>query len=341
MNGESPAYSIEDELMAWDRLSDEVFEKYADAWHALANHPQRKCGGVMNILILAEWDHSGAGNALMHAVNECTEHEARQVAYEDSYLQYPCDVFRPTPQELQKLWDWADMVNLHDGAYHLIPDGAEARPIVSSYHGSTYRNRWPYYNEVDRQSGNVATAFNIDLVMLGPRWLPRAVPDMMDKRWRQSGAFRVAHAPTSRRIKDTETVLGAVKDIPGVELVLIEHTSNADCLQIKAGCDLLIEEFQLGYGTNAVECWAMGLPVISHAIPGILMEMRERLHPLPFVDTPLEELRERVIQLRDDKNVYKEAARRGRSYWADYHQPQVIARQFIEMCEERLERWEN
>jgi hypothetical protein len=295
----------------------------------------------MHILILADWDHSGAGNALMQAINAHTDHEARQVAFTDSYLQYPVDVFKPPPRLMRELWDWADVVNLHDGEYRLAPEGAEPKPVVSSYHGSTYRARWPYYNELDRQSQNIATAFNIDLVMLGPRWLPRAVPDLAEMRKEHNGPFRVVHAPTNRRAKDTQAVVEAIGDLDGVELILIEGRPNAECLRIKAECDLLLEEFQYGYGTNAVECWAMGLPVVAHAMEGILMEMRTRLNPLPFVDTPLEELRERVVLLRDDVGAYQEAARRGRSYWANYHHPEVVARQFIAMCEERLEKWNN
>jgi hypothetical protein len=291
----------------------------------------------MNVLILADWDHSGAGNALMRAINEHTEHEARQVAYRTSYLDYPIDVHRPTRAVVAELWHWADVVNIHDAAGHLMPWPREHRAQVVTYHGSTYRARWGYYNDVDRGRGRPSTALNLDLAMFGPKWIGRAMPDMGDAPARQhNGAFRVAHAPTNRHIKDTQTVIEAMTDLDGVELVLIEQTSNAECLRLKAGCDLLLEEFRLGYGTNALECWAMGIPVLAHAHPGIENYMTHVLDELPYVDTPLEALRERVVQMREDAAAYADGVRRGREYWQRYHEPATVAAQFIELCEEAM-----
>jgi len=293
----------------------------------------------VNILILADGDWSGAGHALFEAVNDHTEHTARQVAHQRSYLGYDCDVFAPSRSELRDLIEWADVVNVHDSNDWLIPQDVPSRPTVATYHGSQYRARWPYYNALDAQRNRVSTALNLDLAMLGPKWLPRPMPDMKDARngYRRNGAFRVAHAPTNRQIKDTETVIGALDALDGVELVLIEGVSNDECIEIKAGCDLLVEEFKLGYGTNALENWAMGIPVVAHAFPGILAFMQMSLGKLPFVDTPLERLRDTVTHLRDSKSAYNAAQRKGRAYWKNYHEPSVVASKFIEICKESIQ----
>lgn len=302
----------------------------------------------MNILILADGDWSGAGNALYQAVNEHTEHKARQVAFRPSYLDYPCDVLQPKPGELRDLVEWADVVNIHDGNDHLLPERLPRKPTFVTYHGSQYRQRWPYYNVLDREYPRISTALNLDLAMYGPRWLPRPMPDLRrvrkENRRRGDGLFVVAHAPSNRMIKDTETVLKALEGIDGVALLLIEGKSNADCIEAKAGCDLLIEEFKLGYGTNALENWAMGIPVVAHAFGGILNYMKQQLGALPFVETPLERLRDTVAELANNKQVYDEAAQRGRDYWHRYHHPKKVAGQFIGICEETLnggnERWQ-
>jgi glycosyltransferase involved in cell wall biosynthesis len=292
----------------------------------------------MNILILADGDWSGAGYALFEAINQHTDHTARQVAYQRNYLDYDCDVFKPTDAELRELIEWADVVNIHDGNDWLIPSGAPHKLSFVTYHGSQYRARWPHYNVLDRGRQRISTALNLDLVMLGPRWLPRPIPNLGTKHKRSNnGVFRVAHAPTNRGVKDTETVIGALDALDGVELVLIEGVSNAECIQRKAECDLLVEEFQLGYGTNALENWAMGIPVIAHALPGILAYMKRELGELPFVDTPLENLRETVTMLRDDRKAYSDAKRKGRRYWRKYHAPKVVAKRFIEICEETID----
>ena len=100
----------------------------------------------MNILILERMDHSGAGYALMQAVNEHTEHKARQATYEVSYLDYPVDILQPSRKQVRELWEWADVVNIHDGDDTLVSLPAPDRPMVTTYHGSTYRANWPYYN---------------------------------------------------------------------------------------------------------------------------------------------------------------------------------------------------
>ncbi len=290
----------------------------------------------MNILILARYDHSGAGHAMMRAINEHTEHQAQQVAHADSYLDYPVDVFSPSANDLSELWEWADVVNVHDEGDVFIPENGPYRPMFTTYHGSEYRSRWPWYNEYDRRRGRIQTALNLDLAMLGPRWLPRPIGDIQRLPISHNGIFRVAHAPTNRTIKDTDKVIEALDGLDDVELVLIENKSNAECIEIKAGCHLLLEEFKLGYGTNALECWAMGMPVVAHAFPSITNYIRHNINTLPYVDTPIENLRERVIELHDDRDAYTEAADRGRAYWLMYHEPARVAERIIQVCEETL-----
>ena len=291
----------------------------------------------MNILIVTAMDHSGAGYALARAVNEHTEHEARQVAFRPSYLEYPVDILTPSRADVLELVKGADVVNIHDGDFYLVPEYAPERPVVTTYHGSTYRVRWPWYNANDRANGSLPTALCLDLALYGPHWLPRPVPDLSEMRTeRGNGVLRVAHAPTNRGIKDTETVLAALDGLEGIELELIEGVSNAECIRRKAACDVLIEEFKLGYGTNAMECWAMGMPVIADAWPGIKSYMMDKLGRLPFLETPLTELREWVEQLRDDAGLYGLAARQGRDYWNEYHRPAVAAKRFVEYCQQAI-----
>jgi hypothetical protein len=296
----------------------------------------------LNILVLARWDHSGAGLALAEAVTDWTEHAARQVAYEQSYLGYPVDVLSPSIAVLRALWDWCDVVNLHDSADHLVPYSWPERPTVTTYHGSEYRSRWPWYNAHDRERNRIATALNLDLAMMGPRWLPRPMPDLSYLRNNNNGAFfRVAHAPTNRQIKDTDRVIEAMDGLDGVELVLIEGVKNSECIEIKATCDLLLEEFKLGYGTNALENWAMDIPVVADAFGAIKGYMHHRLGELPFMESSLENLRDTVTLLRDNPDIYASVRDKGRAYWQTHHHPRVVADQFINICEEARDAWIN
>jgi len=295
----------------------------------------------VNILIFEEWDHSGAGHALAQAVNAHTEHTARQVVFEESYLNYETDAVQPSRNRVRELWEWADVVNIHDRSDKRAPWDVVDRPMFSTYHGSEYRQRWPYFNAWDRQLGRIGTSLNLDLVALGTRWTPRPMPDLMHRRnGRVAGdLLHVVHAPTNREIKDTQTVIESLSDLDGVHFELIEHVSNEECIARKARADLLIEEFKLGYGTNALECWAMGMPVISNAFGGILSYMRYRLKEFPFIQTPLKDLRARVEHLRDNRDELEQHARRGREYWEEWHKPDVAASRYVEVAQEQYERF--
>jgi hypothetical protein len=291
----------------------------------------------MNILIFEEFDHSGAGYALAQAVNEYTEHVAQQVVFEQSYLRYDADIEHPSRNRVRELWEWADVVNIHDRGDKCAPWDVVDRPMFSTYHGSEYRQRWPYFNAWDRNLGRIGTALNLDLVMLGPRWTPRPVPDLSHLRngHENNGDLHVVHAPTNRQIKDTQTVIDSLVGLDGVRFELIEGVSNEECIARKARADLLIEEFKLGYGTNALECWSMGMPVISDAFGGILSYMQFRLKEFPFIRTPLGDLRERVEHLRDNRAELKRASIQGRTYWAKYHKPEVAAKRYVEIAQEQ------
>jgi hypothetical protein len=290
----------------------------------------------VNILILGEWDNSGGGYALKEAVEAHTDHVVRQACWNDSYLDYPVDVLNPDAQQLRELWEWSDVVNLHDNADKLLRSTLPGRPVFATYHGSEYRARWAYYNHLDKERGRISTALNLDLAMLGPRWLPRPMPDLSYMRnGKEPGQeLHIVQAPTNRAIKNTQDVIDALGELDGVKLEIIEGVSNAECLQRKARADAMIGEFHLGYGTSDVECWAMGMAVIGNANPSLAAFMQSRLGELPYIPAPIEELQETVIWLRDNRHELEIAAQRGRAYWKEHHDPERVARQFIAICEE-------
>ncbi len=81
--------------------------------------------------------------------------------------------------------------------------------------------------------------------------------------------FRIAHAPSSRQIKGTSYLLKAVQHLRDeghdVELDLIENVSNDAALLRYAQADLAVDQLLIGtYGTFAVECMALGIPVLCY-----------------------------------------------------------------------------
>jgi glycosyltransferase involved in cell wall biosynthesis len=70
--------------------------------------------------------------------------------------------------------------------------------------------------------------------------------------------------------------------------------------KVKATCHVLYDQVQLGYGNNAVEAWAMGIPVIAGGAPTTLTEMRRRFGSLPFVKATEDTIGDALALLLDE-----------------------------------------
>lgn len=89
------------------------------------------------------------------------------------------------------------------------------------------------------------------------------------------GPVRVAHAPSSRRIKGTHYVEEAVASLQDrgmdVELVLVEGRSYEESLAIYASCHVGVDQMLIGaYGGFAVEMMALGKPAVCYLSPRVL-----------------------------------------------------------------------
>jgi hypothetical protein len=84
---------------------------------------------------------------------------------------------------------------------------------------------------------------------------------------RAGAVFRVAHSPTKRAIKGTQTLLVAVDALQrqgvAIEVVLIEGMSHGEALRAKAGCHATFDSFWLGMQGSGLEGAAMGQAVIA------------------------------------------------------------------------------
>ena len=285
----------------------------------------------MNILIIARADHSGAGYALMQAINACTEHKARHVSYKRTWLQYPYDILKPTDEQLWNLCKWADVINAHSDIMWMMP---EPRPIIKTYHGSYYRNRWQEINRKDKADGWKQTCVPLTLAPYGPKWIGRAIPDLSSMH-KPSSEFTVHHCATHPQRKGTQHIKQALTGIP---LQVITKTPNAECLEMRAKCHVVVERYKdtIGtIGTTAIESMSMGLPVISWASPEGTKLITDTIGYVPFINAGSAiELREAVCRLRDDRDYYLERQEIGFRYVRDWHAPKVIAEKFIEYINE-------
>lgn len=294
----------------------------------------------LNILSLGTWDYAGCGYFLSQAINQTTQHHSRAVRWRVTGLQFPHDIHRPSLAELADLWKWADVVHIHDNIgmkdNHVstspelrVVSTLPPKPTVITHHGTLYRRHIQYFNSIARDYGWLQTCSTLDLTQYGPYWLPDCRPDLSEYVNRPENHFIVAHAPTNRRIKGTEVVIKAMRDFADFDL--IEGLVWQDCLQRKGRASVLIDQFQLGYGCNSIEAWAMSQAVIGNASADILKLFTEHIGYIPFVDCTCDAgaIRATVERLRDDQAYYRQAIERGYRCWRDFHSPMAVSKQAV------------
>lgn len=296
----------------------------------------------MNILIVSEVDCSGSAwalyMALVHSGNNVV-----QVVFRKNKLNYPCDIFRPSTIRMKELCDWADVINLHTGPKDVTNHIAQVfwkKPVIITYHGSTYRERHRQYNLLHRDRGWFQTAMTLDLCQYGPKWLPRSQQDLSLMEHANITGFKVIHCPTQPVRKGTAFIKEALRDIPYVEFEVVTGVSNMECLRRKAQAHVLVDRLgvnQLGYGTNALEAWSLGIPVLGDAHPELYQFMKKKLGVVPFIQVDsVRALRANVEELRDNIELRQKWTAIGRTYIATHHAPKVVVERFLEYCGELL-----
>lgn len=294
----------------------------------------------MNILILGAMDCSGAGHALMTAINQTTEHKARMVILRQKFYKYPVDLVNPGPKKILELAEWADVYNFQVRGEELLPPKSPVRPAIKTYHGSEYRRRWKMYNEQAKSFGWLQTCLTIELSAFGATWIGRAMSDLRSMVNPRDG-FHIVHSGGSGKKKNkkgTDILLQALKKrMDGVTADIFEGVANAECLKRKARAHLCVGQVGprgLGYGTSALESWAMGIPVIASAPERTEQMMRETIGYLPYCSCrDAATLRQWIIKFRDSPRVRRAWRRVGQRYLNAHHAPAVVAARYIELFE--------
>lgn len=258
-----------------------------------------------------------------------------------NYIEYPVDMHndgsRSAQRKLREHYDMADVIHLHNTLHgHDWYDKGQGKPTVLHHHGMKNGSERPFDVMVRdaREVGAVQVASTLDLAIRQPdlTWVgaPVNLRDMRMHRarnWQPSKVIRIGHAPTERNIKGTaafEAAMARLAEKYPVEPVLIERAKWLNCLRRKAGCDLFFDQPVLGYGSNAIEAWAMGMPVVAGiADPAIREGMLDRWGVLPFYEASADTLYDALRALVEDNDLRTAYAKRGKAHVQKWHDEKV------------------
>jgi glycosyltransferase involved in cell wall biosynthesis len=102
----------------------------------------------------------------------------------------------------------------------------------------------------------------------------------------------ILHAPSSRTRKGTEHVIAACEGLDA-ELVLVEGLHHADAFERYREADIVVDQLNSGwYGLLAIECMALGKPVVTFLHDEAVRRTEEALGvTVPLVRTTKNDLR--------------------------------------------------
>jgi hypothetical protein len=297
---------------------------------------------LKRVLILSPYeDTAGIGITLRRSFDRwAPDWEARAVRRANNYIDYPADIEWPgdtQSAEVEELYRKADVVHVMEQPDILDELGPTDAKIIVQHLGTYYRDNADAVSEQCQALGATEVASGFDL-MLKPHLrfvpLPAELPGVAELRseYRVTDKVRIAHATTNRAVKSTDLIMAAVERLKHpVHFDLIEGEPWGVCLARKAKTDIYVDELRLGYGLNALECWAMGIPVIS----GILGDPRTRMlaefGELPFAEATEATLEQTIESLVTDPALRAEWGERGRQHLATVHSPQAVVQRMIDV----------
>jgi hypothetical protein len=288
------------------------------------------------LVISPSTDFSGVGINLKRAFDTVPNHwRARHVVGRPSPYGYPTDVLWPRRSHdanvvVGQLAAAADVLHIMDHPAILERLGHARQAIVVQHLGTRYREDPAGISNLCRDYGATEITDSFDLMVFPwVRWVPVAV-DIAYLRAERERVYRpdpkvirIAHAPTMRSTGSTDLVLATIERLRSefaIEFDLIEHVSNAECIARKARADIYVDRIGIGFGVNAIEAWAMGIPVVSGMAPESAKDRAfAEFGHLPWLDVTEETLYEGIRSLIVDRDLWRLYHERGLAHAVRYH----------------------
>lgn len=298
----------------------------------LVTSPGQDTGG-MGIRIKRAFDKHGG-----------PEWQARALRASENFIAYPADVetYRVPRSEVRRLYAESDIIHHSNSLEALARYGqGQRKPSVVTYQGSAFRAVPQNFLREAARAAAVQTVSTIDLLTLAPdvlRWSPHpididAMQALRAEALERPEAIVIHHSPTNRRVKSTALFLEAMERLTReddrVRLQLVENARWIENLRLKARCDIMYDQLILGWGTNALEAWAMGIPVVAATEFGrVRAKMVEVIgDDLPPYEATADSLYDALRTLVNEPELRASYGQRGLEFVQRFHaEPVVVER---------------
>jgi len=307
-----------------------------------AGHFTHRISRAMNayLLFAGLTDFAATRHRIARAIREGRKLEAHALTIKPHPFGYEQDLTTSDVRRIQSI-EWlsttGDEGRVFDRLRKQLP--APGRGVLAVHSGTNFRDNHALFLKRDLERGAVARFYGCDLIRLDDGRLP-AYPAIVPGVRRFTAPvyaeppLRVAHAPSSRAKKGTDTIVEAFRGLEGVELDLIEGVGFSECLERRSRAHVVIDQLAPhvgGFGTTSVEAMAQGQVVIAdirHCIPTPHLELP------PIVDVRCADaLRAALEVLRDEPDHVRELRERAEDWVRRVAAPDRVAAYWIDKLE--------
>lgn len=306
---------------------------------------------MRNILIIShDIDLAGVNYRIKAAFDKfSTKYKIRQVVGAESYIKYPYDImWMGNNQLVNDLYGAADLVHITEHPRTLFDFAPKIwnprrMPTIIHQHGTTFRMNREYYWRLAAAEGWTQICSTIDLSSPNVEWVPNPVDIGLIRSTllgSPSTGVHVAHAPTNRSEKHTELFLAnmirlAAED-KNVSYDVIEGQSWDATLTRKAHANLFYDQLNYGYGNNAIESMAMGIPTIGGFVN---QQLYYKLPDAGFYQATVANLGDTLREFVETPSLRKHWGARGLDYVTRVHEESVVVKQLERIYDETIERF--
>ena len=312
----------------------------------------------MNIVNVTGQDTGHQSYLLSRAINECTPHQSISFVRK-APLGWPSDVlyrdeWKRPPDWICDYWKSADVIHVHRWSrksHWCKPK--KGNGWVYHQHGLQLNMRLRQANfDADKKHNALRVVSTLNLMPFVDwnieRWFPRPIYTFarnMHMRTKSDGPLLICHSPTvvsraHRRRKGTDIFIDVMERLQQRYDVLYELVSGVlheEVMVRKARADILFDQLSPCFGTNALEAWALGIPVIAGPNDETHAFFQEHLGEAPYVrawdEGSLYAALERLIV---DREYRLRMADIGWAYVNKYHNPSYCAEVAIRAYREAI-----
>lgn len=210
------------------------------------------------------------------------------------------------------------------------------KKIVCCYFGSDLRTRG-IFKELDEMSSlNLTVEFDHLKIHSKIHYLFFPFDErQFQPRFNQNPVVRIVHSPTNRVFKGTDKILKVIEEVKEerqIEFLLLENRDRNEVLEIKAGCDLAIDQVGgemggSGYGKNSLETLSMGIPTFTEFSPDYFRFLGNN----PFIQSTIDTLKANLLRFIDDAGLRKERSAEGIEWVKRTHSFKAVNERLMEL----------